>query len=243
MKIILCTYSKNEKYIDSCIKVLDELWIDHPEIIVFSDRGNFEHRQKAIGTSRGWVPMMAECLDESIKVGAIGVNEETVLLLEDHVPHRPVSGSLMLELGAFLRKNANTYLNLAGHGKGKLLARMSACSVHSLEFHAFSSLHPAIWSVVHLRAALDAALESGAHSPWQFEKSRIPDAVHYTTGEEVWHSPHGGFLWEGMVNRPALATMRSGTLIYLRRRLVSKFVAELPKRILKRIRNLTARRE
>jgi hypothetical protein len=241
MKIVLCTYSKNEKYADLCVRILDELWEGHPEIVLFSDRGEFAYPRRVIGSSHAWTPMVIECLHKAIEIGAIGADEPIVLILEDHVPHQAVDGERILQLAEYMKANANTYLNLGGYGKGQLLKDMGACRIHRFEIYQFSSLHPAIWSIAHLRATLDAALRSGAESPWQFETVRIPNTVHYTTGEVIWHSPHGGFLWEGLVSRSALATMRSGALRSLRRRLVSRFVLELPRRVRKRIGNRTFR--
>jgi hypothetical protein len=180
---------------------------------------------------------MSECLDESVRPAMISSEENVVLLLEDHVPHALVDGNLITGLDRFVCDNGSTYLNLGGDGPGRFVASVGDCAVHLFEMHEFySSLHPAIWSVAHLRRTLDSAIAHGANSLWQFEGAALPGYVHYTTAAKVCPSPGGGFLRQGSVNRPTLRTMPTGALIGLRRKLLLRLMREAPGRLARRLR-------
>lgn len=231
MKIILSTFSKNEHYIDLCMKVIDELWADHPEVIIFTDRGRFLNSNKIISTQREWVAMMSECIDQCIDLKKIDFNEQVLILLEDHIPYGNIDGKLIFELGEFLKINGNTYLNLSGHGRSEKIIDIYGCNVHNMVLHTFSSLHPSIWSVEHFKRTLDYAIKNNITDPWGFEKIRLENKKHFTTGSLIWPSTHGGFLWTGMVNVPALKYMKQGSLLPLRRKLFIKLIREAPGRI------------
>lgn len=235
LRIIVSTYSKNERYLDLCIEILRQNWQQHPDVVVFSDEGAFTYQRRVLSGDVTWVGMMSECLRKSIREGLIGEDDQVILLLEDHVPHGAVDGKLIDALGKYLRRLGNTYLNLCAHGVADQCGSEVGCSVHAMHLHTYSSLHPAIWSVGHLQRSFRAARETGAESPWQFERLRLPSSLHYTTGISVWPSPHGGFLWRGVVNRPALSTMKAGALKALRRRLLVRLVGEMPGRLFRRV--------
>jgi len=235
MKILVCTYSGNEKYIDLCVRILDERWTNHPPIIVCSDRGNFVFENKIVCKKRDWVLMMEGCLRELLATNRITIDEQVIVLLEDHVPYASVDGAAIERLAGFLQQHGNTYLNLSGHGADQLVGCENGWHIYNLELHTFSSLHPAIWSVRHFMETLAFARESGALDPWRFERTRIPGSVHFTVDKVAWPSVHGGFLFRGMVNVPAMKFMQIGSLKRLRRLLLWKFVLELPKRLLGRL--------
>lgn len=52
--ILIPTYSKNERYIDPCVEVLDALWPKHPQTWVLSDTGDFEYVGRVITDSPSW---------------------------------------------------------------------------------------------------------------------------------------------------------------------------------------------
>jgi hypothetical protein len=240
MKILMCTNKHNERYIDLCIKITAELWPNHPEIIVCSNLGNFDYQNKVICKHTEWVPVLAGCVNQLVGASRIGANEQVLMLLEDHVPHAPVDGGCISQLASYLSAHGNTYLNLSGHGQDAPVAHLNACAVHLMELHTYSSLHPAIWSVSHLRKTLAHASEQGIKDPWGFETIRLPGVRHFTSGSTVWPSAHGGFLWTGKVNVPAMRHMRKGASRKLRRLLLVKLLLESPKRVLERLASLMA---
>jgi hypothetical protein len=230
MKIVVCTSQKYERYLDLCIAVLEEKWKKHPEIIVFSNRGGFDYKNRIIHATGGWVPMMKGCLEQLFSSGRVAADEPIILILEDHVPFARIDGALMFRLAEFLKDVSGCYLNLGAYGRGPKLADLQCCSIHLMELHAYSSLHPAIWTASHLLRSLIYASEHGIDDPWRFEKGRFPDAKHFTSGVMTWPSVHGGFLWQGKVNVPALAHMNHGTLLPLRTVLLKKLILEAPGR-------------
>ena len=166
--------------------------------------------------------MMQGCLRELLSSDRIGFDEQVVVLLEDHVPYASVDGTAIERLAGILQQHGDTYLNLSGHGPDKLVCDQNGLRVYSMELHTFSSLHPAIWSVRHLMETLAFARESDAIDPWKFERLRIPGSVHFTVDKVAWPSVHGGFLFRGMVNVPAMKFMKLGSLKHLRRLLLWK---------------------
>src|SRR5207237_4647560 len=125
----------------------------------------------------------------------------------------------LFDLSAYLREHGNTYMNLGGYGQAEAAGQAGGCAVHVMRLPTFSSVHPALWSVSHLMKALEYAREHAIGDPWGLERICLPAAQHFTTGRQVWPSTHGGFLWRGWVNVPALRNMRQGPQKALRRKL------------------------
>jgi len=236
MKLLLSTHSKNEKYVDLCITIITELWPEAPELIVCTNKGSFSYQDRVISAHKDWVPMMEDCINQLVAAGRIPEEEPIVLVLEDHIPHAAINNKTILQLADFLRTSGDSYLNLGGYGKGRQkIADVDGTSVYAMDLHTFSSLHPAIWSVQHFRRTLSNALESGISDPWRFERIRLARTCHYTTGSKIWPSTHGGFLWQGKVNVPALKHMKQGSSLLLRRQLFMKLILEIPARISERL--------
>lgn len=234
LKLVMSTYSRNERYIDLCTEILAYHWPNHPELIVCTDRGNFNYSDSVIAREACWPSVLAVGIDQLIERGRLHRKDHVILLLEDHVPHAPIDDAAIRELSTFLAEHGDTYLNLSGYGAGDAIAVVGAHTVHLLHIHTFSSLHPAIWSVSHLRKTLAHARAHGITDPWAFERISLPDTTHYTTDKQIWPSAHGGFLWRGLVNVPSLRYMRKGPATKLRRLLLLKLLLESPRRLLAR---------
>src|SRR5690348_13700882 len=116
MKLLLVTYSRNERYVDLCTSVLDELWPLHPEIVVCSDRGGFRYGNRIIVQHPDWVPMMHGCLSLLLESGRLALDEHVLLILEDHIPNAAINGVHIQALSDFLRAHGDAYLLLGGYG-------------------------------------------------------------------------------------------------------------------------------
>ena len=239
----MSTHSRYEPFVPLCLRVLKHFWPDHPELLLFSDAGRFEHPGKVLSPARSWVTMLSECLATSLEQGRLTEDEHVLLLLEDHIPHARVDGRAIEWFSQSLRVHEDTYVGLfevdhLGAGRGEVVSKGAEFALHRFDLPNFSSLHPAVWSVRHLRRTLARAEELKQTSPWQFEYVRISGVTHYVSGAGAWESPHGGFLYQGKVNIPALRSMREGPLRTLRRRLLWRLVPEVPGRIARRLRDL-----
>ncbi len=239
----MSTHSRYERFVPLCLRALKHFWPDHPELLVFSDLGRFDHPGKVISPAKSWVGMMSECLATSLRQGKLSEDEHVLLLLEDHIPHGPVDGRAIEWFSQSLRLQEDTYVGLfevdhLGAGRAELVSKGDEFALHRFELPNFSSLHPAVWSVRHLRRTLELAKELGRNTPWRFEYVRMNGVTHYLSGEGAWDSPHGGFLYQGMVNVPSLRSMREGPLRNLRRRLLWRLVPEVPGRLARRLGDL-----
>lgn len=235
MMILMCTYSHNEPYVDLCVDILGQFWPGHPELVVCSDRGNFVYANKVVTPGATWTGVLAGGLRGLQDSGRVGERDQVLLLLEDHVPSGPVPTSVIERLLPFLDARRAGYVNLSGHGASAPAGKVEGCDIHVLDMYHFSSLHPAIWTVAHLARTLDYARENGLESPWQFECIRLPGSEHLTTQGVLWPSVHGGFLWQGRVNVPALRSMKQGAQKALRTMLLRKLAGEIPRRLVNRV--------
>jgi hypothetical protein len=231
MKILMTTHSKCECYVDMGIAILDDLWPVHPELIVVSDRGDFQYPNRVIVAPPDWLGLLRAAVTQLINRGMLQPDEIVLLLLEDHIPDCPVDDAVMTGLEAVMQQDGCSYLALIGEGCTGAPLYSAPVDVTLYESPKYSSLHPALWKVSHILRTLDRADEVRNDDPWAFENTRVPGVRHLTTTQKVWPSRHGGFLWRGMVSVPALQHLTHESQRPLRRKLLWKFLPEIPGRI------------
>src|SRR3569832_2523015 len=129
LKILMTPFSGNEKYIDTCVRILSHFWPDHPELIVCSDRGAFEYDNKVVAPLKDWTSLTAAVLTELLDAVRLSPEDQLILLLEDHIPHARIDGAALLQLASYLRANGNTYMNLGGHGQAQRIGEAGGCAV------------------------------------------------------------------------------------------------------------------
>lgn len=233
--IILATYSKNEKYIDYCIKALDALWPNHPEIWVFTDRGNFKYKKKVIIKDASWVKIVEAGTRVLVKGKKIKENDYILFLLEDHIPLERVPADLINQIAKYSKEKEINFVSLTGHGGGKRAAEIGKQELFQVynDFRFYSEYHPAIWRVSHLINIMERARKVNCKTAWDSEHVRDPRVKHYTMGryapgEFIWPSFFGGFLNRGRVSIKSLKKMRHPVFKGLKKILIKDYILELP---------------
>lgn len=233
--IILTTYHAHEPIVDACVNVLQTMWPEHPPIIVFSDKGEFDYERKVIVDSSHWVEVVAQGTQQAIQKQYFQDNDYVLLLLEDHIPLSPPPFKhLKIALEHAAEKDWN-YLALFGHGKGQEVHQAGDLSFYErvADYKFYSEVHPAFWKASYLLNLAQYSIEHQQLSAWDFERQRGL-SKHYTTNLQ-WTSELGGFLNGGSVDGKRLQSMNSPELKQLKRQLQTKAIKALPKRAFKRL--------
>jgi len=232
--ILLTTFHKHEHLIDACIESLDYTWPEHPQVIVLSDRGRFQHSQKILTDSTSWTCILQQGISESIAQGLLSPEDSILLLLEDHVPLSPLPLERLAMAFETMTEYKLPYLALFGHGKSSVFKEgPERIYERAADYRFYSELHPALWRVAYLKEMTKLAIRDERHSAWEFE-TQAGQANHYTT-DSLWTSELGGFLAEGRVDWGMLRKMKAAEFRKLRRKLRYKAIRALPRRVCQRI--------
>lgn len=157
MKIILSTCEENESYIDSCVTILGPFWPKCPQVIVFSNYGNFLHPTKVICERSGWVDLNRSCLAFAVANRLSDPLDRVLFLLEDHMPLKPFDVRAVLAVEQLSKRLNARYINICGHGKDKLRQEPDSIKIFTMASQFQFTLHPSIWSANYLQASFDFA--------------------------------------------------------------------------------------
>lgn len=233
--IIITTYSKNEKYIDHCIKILNTLWPNHPKIYVLTDKGNFKYNKKVVIKDSSWIKVVAEGMKVLVENKKINNDDYIFLLLEDHIPLEMVPDDLINRFVEYIKEKKISFLSLTGHGGAKKITEIAGQEIFEIheKFQFYSELHPAIWKVSHLINITKKALKVNRRTIWDLEHVRDSQVKHYTSGRYkkgkfIWPSFFGGFLFKGRLNIKALKKMHHPVFKDLKKILIKDYISGFP---------------
>lgn len=233
--VIMPTYSKNEKYIDLCIKAMDAFWVAHPPIWVLSDRGRYKYQNSIIIKSPHWVEVLKKGIEELLERNILKDDDYILLLHEDHIPIRNVPEEIIVSFTDCAVRRGLKFVSLSGHGGKVKIDEIEGIGLFRIadDFQYYSEHHPAIWHIGHLLNILEKAMLFNCLSPWESEYIKIPNVVHYTIGEYkpenyIWPSSFSGFLKYGRVNIKAVRKMKSRQLGVLKRMLMADWIIQMP---------------
>lgn len=239
--ILLSTYSRNEKYIDPCVSAIDLLWPSHPKIWVISDRGKFKYKERVIVKNCNWAGVMINSIDSLIDTHALGADDYVVMLLEDHTPIETINEKWINSVIIYMGMKGLKYVNLCHHGEGDEAGEIGGVRIYKIkdDFLYYSSFHPAIWNVGHLRNIINRAILSNKPDPWHAEEVRIDNVIHYTAiGQNrnyIWPSSFSGFLKNRTANLEALKNMKNPALRDLKKVLTRDRILSAPGRMARKL--------
>ncbi|NQU81207.1 MAG: hypothetical protein HQ543_06780 [Bacteroidetes bacterium] len=240
--ILIPTYSKNEKYIDCCVNIIDRLWPSHPEIWVLSDVGEFHYKNKIIINSPHWTIVLKKGTEALLQKGVFTNNDYILLLHEDHIPFNAVQTNIIDSVLNYVASKQIKFISLTGHGIDHKVDKINGLHIHKVRdsYKYYSEHHPAIWNVEHLLNIMRIAVKAGALSPWSSEFVKDPNVAHYTVTKEnaiygTWPLIFSGFLSNGYVNFTALKKMNGPEFKELRKILIREYIKQLLPRYIQTI--------
>lgn len=239
--ILLSTYSKNEKYIDPCISAIDILWPSHPKIWVISDRGNFKYKERVIVKSRNWANVMIGGIDSLLSTHMLEIDDHVIMLLEDHTPIETINEKWINSIMIYIGMKGLKYVNLSHHGQGDKAGEIDGIYIYKIkdDFIYYSSFHPAIWNVGHLRNIMNQAILLNKPDPWHAEEVKIHNVIHHTAIIQncdcIWPSSFSGFLKSRRANIEVLKNMKNPALRDLRKILMRDWILAAPERMARKL--------
>lgn len=246
--IIVNTYHKNEKYLDSCIEILDRLWSYHPETWVLSNKGGYRYKRSVIIKSPHFVEVLCKGIEELVAKNILKPDDYILLLQEDHSPLEPVKGQLIDQVAAYASDKGLKYINLREPEKGveakrgERTAKIAGMELYKVcdDYKYYSGHDPAIWQVAHLIDITHKAMALGYLDPWRSEWIKNPDVPHYTLYDPrscgyLWPSVWTGFLINNYVNIEALNNMKDPAWKKLRQILIRDYIKQAPYRLIRKI--------
>jgi len=206
MIILSPTYSKNEKYCDILISLLDNYWPNHPKLYFVTDSGdNIKYENKIITENTKWVEMLYESL---ITLKQIESSCDYIfLILEDLFPIWDMDYN---DLNKYLEISKKSNLNYVsfltfdadwGKDNYRQFFGKDFYFIHN-NFNYHSQLQPALWKYDHLIKTLEYALENKINDPWKFEFIKFSDD-HYVA-DFRWPNILNGLLVGNLINYEAL---------------------------------------
>jgi hypothetical protein len=240
--IITPTYSRNERYCDTLVRLMDRMWPGHPEIWFLTDGNTIAHKNTIRFPGASWTQILHGGLNQ-IRSRFPDL-EDVYLILEDLYPLWECQGETLARIHQAARKTAfgavlfftHECQPLAG-GERAIDGELRTDGVRferlSLRYSHYSSLQPALWNLEHLMSVTEYALRNNLHDPWHFECINMGGRIHYMS-EYHWPCIFGGLFTEGRVNLKAVRQLKNREFSGFKRSLLIEYFQQLPAHAIQR---------
>jgi hypothetical protein len=234
--IITPTYSRNERYCDTLVRLMDRMWPGHPEIWFLTDGDGITHKNTLRFPGANWTQILHRGLAQ---IHSMFLDlEDVYLILEDLYPLWECQGETLAHIQQAAKRSDFGVVLFFAHqcqpfaeGERAIDGALTIDGVRlerlSPRYVYYSSLQPALWDLEHLMSVTDYALRNNVHDPWGFEFINLGGPAHYMS-EYHWPCIFGGLFTEGRVNLRAVRHLSGGEFAGFRRSLFIEYLQQLP---------------
>jgi hypothetical protein len=234
--IITPTYSRNERYCDTLVQLMDRMWPGHPDIWFLTDGNTIAHKNTIRFPGANWTQILHSGLKQIRSMfPEIG---DVYVILEDLYPLWECQAETLARVHQAARKTAFGAVLFFTHecqpmagGERAIDGELTIDGVRferlSPRYSHYSSLQPALWNLEHLMSVTEYALRNNLHDPWRFEFINLGSRVHYMS-EYHWPCIFGGLFSEGRVNLKAVRRLAGDEFAGFRRRLLVEYWQQMP---------------
>jgi hypothetical protein len=227
--IITPTFTKYERYCDTLVLLMDQMWPGHPEIWFFTDGSGISHKNTIQIPNANWTQILHDGLQQLRST--YPDLKHVYLVLEDLYPLWACRGDTLEQTRRVAEEAELDVVFFFADGStpdidSEILLYDLKLQVLPSWYRYYTSLQPALWKFDYLMEVTEYALARGIGNPWEFEFINL-GKTHYKSVYD-WPCPFSGLFKEGRVNLNALRHLKAKGFGRFRRQLLAQYVRQLP---------------
>ena len=228
--IITPTYSRNERYCDTLVRLMDHMWPEHPEIWFLTDGNTIAHENTIQFPGANWIQILHGGVSQLRS--RYPDARHVYLILEDLYPVWECREETLSQIHrAALEASLNVVFFFAYQCQPPVEGAVAAGGVTfhemSREFQYYTSLQPALWNLDYLLTVCEHALQAGLETAWEFEWINLGRRHH--VAEYHWPCIFNGLFTQGRVNLEAVRQLKAKPFSGFKRQLLMEFIGDLPR--------------